>query len=217
MNVIRSFEARHGLKHLAPASIRPSVLTSLYRATGDLKKVQGIANHVQLSTTVSYVEAPEVEQQNRVRIATLQRAFLGHIGGTSPPSADGASPRNDGRTSSPSDAGGPAVSMFGFDCADPLAGIAPGTRAGELCANFLGCFTCPNAVIPRDARTLARLMQARDHLRDAAAHLHPTRWRAVYGPPLTILEEEILPRFSERELAQAQQLVANLLPLPPMR
>jgi hypothetical protein len=217
--VIRAFEARHGLQHFAPASIRPSVLTSLYRATGDLKKVQGIANHVQLSTTVGYVEAPEVELQNRVRIATLQRAFLGHIGGTSrpPEHAKGASARSDGRALSPSDAGGPAVSMFGFDCADPLAGIAPGSRAGELCANFLGCFTCPNAVIPRDSRTLAKLIQARDHLRDAAEHLHPMRWRAVYAPPLKILEEEILPRFSERELLQAQELVANLPVLPPMR
>jgi len=110
-----------------------------------------------------------------------------------------------------------AVSMFGFDCLDPLAGVAPGTRAGELCGNFLGCFTCPNAVIPHDTCTLARLLQARDHLTAAAAHVHPVRWESIYAPPLRILEEDILTRFAAAEIAQAQQLLPELPSLPPLR
>jgi hypothetical protein len=109
------------------------------------------------------------------------------------------------------------VSMFGFDCKDPLAGTAPGTRRGEICTNFMGCFTCPNAVIPPQPRTMARLLQARDHLRAAALTLHPARWQAFYAPQLRILEEDILPRFSTRELAAAVPLVAQLPPLPDLR
>jgi len=107
--------------------------------------------------------------------------------------------------------------MFGFDCKDPFAGVAPGTRRGELCTNFLGCFTCPNAVITADAASLARLLQARDHLRAATSYLHPARWEAIYGPPLRILEEDILTRFSAKELAAAEPLRGVLSPLPELR
>jgi hypothetical protein len=107
--------------------------------------------------------------------------------------------------------------MFGFDCKDPLAGVAPGTRQGELCANFLGCFTCPNAIITADAASLARLLQARDHLRAAAAQIHPARWEAVYAPLLRILEEDILTRFAASELAGATHHRASLPPLPELR
>ena len=107
--------------------------------------------------------------------------------------------------------------MFGFDCKDPFAGIAAESRRGELCTHFLACFTCPNAVIPADARTLARLLQARDHLRAASAYVHPARWQVIYRPPLQILEEDILPRFGAGELAAAEPLRSTLPSLPELR
>ena len=107
--------------------------------------------------------------------------------------------------------------MFGFDCKDPLAGIAPGTRAGELCNHYLGCFTCPNAVITTDPASLARLVQARDHLHAGSQYIHPARWDAIYAPQLRILEEDILTRFSARELAAAAAIRATLPSLPQLR
>jgi hypothetical protein len=112
---------------------------------------------------------------------------------------------------------GRGVTLFGFDCKDPFAGIAPGTRQGDLCVNFMGCFTCPNAVITPDPMSLARLLQARDHLRAAAATLYPARWEVLYAPQLRILEEDILPRFGSRELDAGQRLQAQLPPLPDLR
>jgi hypothetical protein len=64
---------------------------------------------------------------------------------------------------------------------------------------------------------LARLLQARDHLRAASGSLHPARWHAVYAPQLRILEEDILTRFSGRELAAAALLRDTLPPLPELR
>jgi hypothetical protein len=215
---LRQFEARHHLERFTLASIRPTVLTSIYRHSGDLQQARTVANHAQLSTTVRYVRAPEVEAQNRTRIAILQRAFVGHVErGTS---AGGPKTPTAGSRSTPvasASSTGAAVSMFGFDCADPLAGIAPGSRAGELCDSFLGCFTCPNAIISHDPRTLARLLQARDHLKAAAGHLHPARWEAIYAIPLRILEEDILTRFSAGELSQAARLLPELAALAPLR
>ena len=210
------FIVRHGLPHFSLASIRSSVLSSVYRASGDLHQVKLVANHRQLSTTVRYVKTPEVEADNRARIASLQQAFLGHI---SRPHSD-AKPSNGSASRVPRHRAiptGPAVSMFGFDCKDPFAGIAPGTHRGELCTNFLGCFTCPNAVITADRTTLARLLQARDHLRAATAYVHPARWEAIYAPPLRILEQDILTRFTRSELADAAQRLSSLSPLPDLR
>jgi hypothetical protein len=212
-HVIRGdFLPRHGLPPFSLASIRPSVLSTFYRASGDLQQTKVLANHRQIATTVRYVEGPEVEARHRVRVAALQHAFLGHIRGApqEPAHADSAAP-------APSIPHHPAVSMFGFDCKDPLAGVAPSTRPGELCTNFLGCFTCPNAVITGDAPSVARLLQARDHLRAAAARIHPARWEAIYAPPLRILEEDILPRFAAVELSEAAGLQNTLAPLPELR
>ena len=68
-----------------------------------------------------------------------------------------------------------------------------------------------------DPAALARLLQARDHLRSAAASLHPARWEAIYAPPLRILEQDILSRFAPRELSAAAHMVRALPPLPEMR
>jgi hypothetical protein len=213
-HMLKPFCKRHGLPRFSLASIRPGVLSAFYRASGDLRRTGTVANHAHLATTVRYVETPEVQAQHRARILSLQSAFIEHI--EQRQSALSSVPAV---STEPSAAPPPGelVSMFGFGCADPLAGIAPGTHRGRLCTNFMGCFTCPNAIITPDPPTVARLLQARDHLRAAAATLHPARWQAFYAPQLRILEEGILARFSARELAAAQPLLAQLSPLPELR
>ncbi len=211
--MLKDFCQRHGLKRFALASIRPGVLTSYYRATGDLRRVGTIANHANVSTTVRYVDTPEVQARDRARIAGLQSAFVGHIRQQEPKKPNTAGKLCGGNAVPP----GQVVSMFGFDCADPYSGLAPGSHRGELCGNFMGCFTCPNAIITAQPSTLARLLQARDHLRAAACSLHPARWQAFYAPQLRILEDDILPRFASTELADAEPLRAQLPPLPELR
>lgn len=216
--VRRDFLVRHGLPPFSLASIRPSVLSAFYRASGDLRQVKAVANHSHIGTTVRYVEGPQVDAEHRVRVAALQSTFIGHIERPTTRDQRGTPPApkpraSDIQRSQPR----PAVSLFGFDCKDPFAGIAAGSRRGELCTHFLGCFTCPNAVIPSDAATLARLLQARDHLRAATAYVHPARWQVVYRPSLQILEEDILPRFGASELAAAEPLRSSLPSLPELR
>ena len=212
---VRIFCAQHALPAFSLASIRPSVLSAFYRTSGDLRQVRTVANHVRISTTVRYVEAPEVLAQNRTRVAALQSAFVGHFGKHPAPesAADPVATPQVPVALRPAQ----AVSLFGFGCKDPLAGTAPGTRSGELCMNFMGCFTCPNAIITPEPAIVARLLQARDHLRAAATTLHPARWRVMYAPQLRILEEDILTRFSAREIAAAEPLLTQLPPLPELR
>ncbi len=213
-HLLKPFCKRHSLPRFPLASIRPAVLSNFYRAAGDLRRTSAVANHAHLATTVRYVETPEVQAQHRTRIAALQGAFIGHIEQQRP--AVAAEPVVPSEPSAELPPGG-LVSMFGFGCKNPLAGTAPGTHRGEMCTNFMGCFTCPNAIITPDPSTVVRLLQARDHLRAAATTLHPARWQTFYAPQLRILEEDILPRFTARELADAQPLLAQLPPLPDLR
>ncbi len=213
-NLVRIFCKRHSLPAFALASIRPGVLAGFYRATGDLKRTSSVANHANLSTTVRYVETPAVQSRDRSRIADLQMAFVGKLMAPverheidTPTQASEVVQLGDKRL----------ITMFGFDCKDPFAGIAPGSVRGKLCTNFMGCFTCPSAVIPADPKVLAKLVQAAEHLRGAAAALHPARWNTFYAPQLRILEDDILTRFSEKELAAARKLIAELPPLAELR
>lgn len=209
---LKSFIKTHKLTPFSIGSLRPSVLSALYRSTGDLRTVKAMANHASISTTMRYVRGPQVIAQNTARMAALQSALLGHIEPSvdNPPALQAAAPAEPPPP-------GAAVSMFGFSCNDPFSGIAPGTRRGDLCTNFLACLTCPNAVIPTDAPTLARLLHARDHLQAAAAHIHPARWTAIYAPQLRILDEDLLPRFPAAARAEAEGLRLKLSPLLPLR
>jgi hypothetical protein len=78
-HLLAQFCDRHRLAAFALASIRPSVLCSFYRASGDLLRTRAVANHANIATTVRYVEAPVVRRHNHVRIAALQAAFLEHL------------------------------------------------------------------------------------------------------------------------------------------
>ncbi|MEL4382757.1 hypothetical protein, partial [Shewanella algae] len=95
-----------------------------------------------------------------------------------------------------------------------LAGVAEGQRKGELCTAWLGCFTCPNAVIPLNEDVLVRLLATRAALTDARAAMAPERWRLLYAPKLEILERDILPRFCEAMLEAVSRM--SLPQLPPV-
>lgn len=210
------FCARHSLPLFSLSAIRPSVLSSYYRSGADIHEVRAVANHAHISTTVRYVESPEVSAMHRKTISSLQAAFIGHISKSATLSNTSHVTDvkdNDALRQTPAE----AVSFFGFGCSDPLAGVAPGTRRGELCTNFMGCFTCPNAIISPDPVSIARLLQARNHLREAEAALHPARWSVVYAPQLRVLEEDILTRFSSRQLSDGECMLASLPPLPELR
>jgi Phage integrase SAM-like domain len=214
---VRSFADRHGLTGangkplaLAFANLRPTGLTLAYIALGhDVLKTQVLANHASPDTTRRYVDRPVVRAAQAIELGRLQARFVTAI--------------RSGDLSLPSKRGDPSpitsaqnATASGFICADPLAGIAPGQSKGKLCTAWLGCFTCPNAVIPLEADTLARLLRMRDALSEARARLAPDRWRLFYAPKLEILERDVLPRFSTAMHAITAERLATTPPVPPV-
>lgn len=218
--LVRAFAVRHDLRGVdgAPlvltlASFRPTGLALAHAALGhDVTKTQVLANHASADTTMRYVHQPAVRAAQAAGLARLQGRFVAAVrdGGWAAETGDkagaDAAPRVDARNATAS----------GFTCSDPLAGVAPGQRKGRLCTAWLGCFTCPNAVIPLEADTLARLMLMHDALAQARGRMAPDRWGLLYAPKLEILERDVLPRFPVALRVSASELMGQLPPPPPI-
>lgn len=217
---VRAFAERHGLRSfdgaplvLTLASFRPTGLALAHAALGhDVTKTQVLGNHASADTTMRYVHQPAVRAAQAAGLAQLQGRFVAAVrdGGWAAEAGDeggaDAPPRFDARNATAS----------GFTCSDPLAGIAPGQRKGRLCTAWLGCFTCPNAVIPLEAETLARLLRMRDALAEARGGMAPDRWGLLYLPKLEILERDVLPHFPAALHAAASELAGRIQLLPPI-
>ena len=215
---VRVFAMRHGLKGssgrtLALASLRATGLTLAHAALGyDVLKTQVLANHANPDTTRRYVDQPVVRAAQAIELGRLQARFVEAVRtrdmrvlrGHKTPSA--AAPMGSAENATAS----------GFICADPLAGVGPGQSKGRLCTAWLGCFTCPNAVIPLEAGTLARLLKMRDALGDARTRLAPERWHSLYAPKLEILERDVLPRFPANVHAAAHERLNAAPTVPPI-
>lgn len=212
---VRVFVQRHSLVDgtgrplaLTMAALRASGLTLAHEALGhDILKTQVLANHATPDTTQRYVDRPIVRRAQEREIGRLQARFVDLVrgaAGTDGHSADADSQTIDGRH----------ATAAGFICKDPLAGVGEGQKPGRLCTAWLGCFTCPNAVIPLDSDVLARLLSTRAALVAARAVLAPERWRLLYAPKLEILDNDILPRFPpELHLAASGKSIPALPPI----
>lgn len=224
---------RHGLRapsgaplRLTLACLRPTGLALAHVALGgDIAKTQPLANHASLETTRRYVAVPAVRAEGETRLASLQGRFVQIVRSKRALLVPSTADAERGSGAEGLVPGNPAcqkaerldmrnVSGSGFVCADPLSGAGPSQRPGRLCTAWLGCFTCPNAVIPLDAEILARLLHTRNALADARRRLPSERWLFFYAPKLEILERDILPRFGPQLHAAAAALAADM-PMPP--
>lgn len=215
------FISRHRLVHsdgapmrLTFASLRVSGLSLAHAALGcDVLKTQIVANHVSPRTTWRYVAQPVIRATQADTISTLQAAFVSWIrrDPTEIALSLGVPP-----ATAVEIAAGQNATASGFICRDPFAGVAPGQQRGQICVAWLGCFTCPNAVIPLDVDTVARLVRSRDALIAARITVAADRWDLLYAPKLQILEHDILPRFPQQLVAEATGLALLLPQLPPI-
>ncbi|WP_292293758.1 site-specific integrase [Mesorhizobium sp.] len=208
---VRFFAQRHGLVdekgaplELTLAALRTTGLTLAHEALGhDILKTQILANHATPDTTQRYIDRPIVRRAQERIIGDLQVRFVEAVRGTDDEDESDAAPAVDTEY----------ATAAGFICKDPLAGIGEGQKTGRLCTAWLGCFTCPNAVIPLDPDVLTRLLSTRDALVAARQTLAPDRWRLLYAPKLEILEHDILPRFSPELHLAASMKAAPALPV----
>jgi len=196
---------------LVLAFLRPTGLTLAHAALGhDVTKTQALANHADRSTTRRYVAQPVIQAEQAAGLARLQGRFVEAV------RSGRGLVKQAGRMDEVVDVDARSATASGFICSDPLSGIAPGQRKGRLCTAWLGCFTCPNAVIPLEADTLAQLMVMRIALADARTGMSLDRWQLLYAPKLEILERDILLRFPASVHTVAGPMVGQVSSPPPI-
>jgi integrase len=215
VNHVRRFAKRHDLKDeaggrlpLTLVSLRSTGLTLAHAALGfDIFKTQALANHATPDTTQRYVDRPLVRKAQMAALGRLQGHFVEAMRGAT---------SSEPVAKSIADANARHATASGFVCRDPMSGIGSDQTVGRLCTAWLGCFTCPNAVIPMEADVLARLLRTRAALISARAAVAPDRWRLLYAPKLEIIDRDIVPRYSLELQAAALALVGAMPAVPPI-
>jgi len=209
-DALRRLVARHNLRgpdgnplRLRLGMLRSTGLTLLYRKRRDLVGVSRAAGHSSLGVTVRYVLDPETEREHDRLIARRQNALGRLIDGAAVP------------TGEPLEMTGRHAQAVGFACADPMAGRGPRSRPGELCPEWLWPLTDPGLVIPHEPAYLARVLHLRRHLRTARHQMRRDRFDLIYQPLLGLIDNDVLPRFTDaRVIADAESLADTLAPLP---
>lgn len=205
--LLDSFIERHRLPKFDFKDVRRAGAAAHHTAAGSVVAAQRRLNHRSPVTTARYTR---IEDRSSAHDAVIRR-FQGQLmSGTSTRKVEqtvaNRSPRPGHET------------VFGFFCADPFAGTAPGSTAGKQCLQFQRCATCPGALVTLDdARVVARLLATSRSLTDARQRSLKEGWwprfKEAYEPTRLILEQDLLPAIAPavRERALALPTPANLL------
>lgn len=200
--LVKEFAQRHGLPAFQLRDFRVAGAHAHQRASGSLRGAQKRLNHASIATTARYTRLDTLRAEHESRIRHYQGLLVRE------------SMQSPTIVESKSVDGGPAETVFGFKCSDPLSGVARGSRSGEVCLQFHRCATCPGAIIPLDdPRVVARLLEASAALADSRLRALTEGWQAryevLYESTRTILLEEILPAVSDAVRIRAEQLLTR--------
>lgn len=179
--------------------IRPTRLTLEYLRTGNIFRVNRLANHRYLNTTARYIANHFTADRDDAIIAEVQTKLANRSTAVKNTSSTSASLTK------------MAVSR-GFICKDPF--LYRSSRSAKRCPNWLRALFDDSLVIPNETRYVARLLQAREHLRNARLEIDAERFASVYADALCIIESDILPRFPPSSIQEATSIVHSLSPMP---
>lgn len=201
-DLLGRFIAKHGLENFDLAGFRSHVGKAHHEAAGSIDAARERLNHAHVRTTVGYTPLDDRAAFHDRQIIAFQGRLVREAQGKQPRwNADRAATKD-----------GAQETLFGFRCANPYEGRAPGSVSGKLCLQFSKCATCPGALIPMDnVRVVARLLATSKHLEATALRAKKEGWWEryceVYRPTQRVLEKELLPAVSDAVLAKAQQFV----------
>lgn len=193
-NALSGFVKRHNLENFDFRDFRKSSATAHRVAGGTIEIARKKLNHRNSSTTAKYYSGPEdVSQANDAAIVGFQGLLI-NVSAQGKNLKDSCSKFSSehGESSSPSE------TVFGFQCADPFAGIDGRSPKGNRCMHFSQCSTCPGAIIPvDDPLVIAKVISSQIALKDARARAEISGWdlrfNKLYASTLNVIEKEILP------------------------
>lgn len=215
---LADFFYKHNLPKINPSQLRVTGSDRIDELTqGDIFARKTALNHERAQTTQDFYNSDGIRQRNSERIAILQGKYVDWV--RSKGNLDPRVISRDIKDLSPEQveliASGQNATNTGFVCKNPLDSPQPGQVKGKTCLAWLGCFTCSNSIIVLDTQTLARLLQLESHLIEGRVKIHPTRFELFYEPKLQIIQDDLLPRFTDPAVyTEAREILLTLSQLP---
>jgi len=211
-DALREFRSRHGLPKFDLRVFRRAGAKMHHRASRSLAAAKHRLQHADVRTTQEYTPLTDLRSSHDGVILRFQGLLLKNALQSVAAGETSHRPAVGRTIEAP-----PVETTFGFECRDPTGGIAPGSRAGELCTRFTQCATCPGAmVVVDDPACVARLLRTRGHLLKEHARALSEGWSSrfdqLYGPTLRILNSEVLPAVSNHTLEEARAFLGSPLP-----
>lgn len=215
---LADFCHKHNLPKINPSQLRVTGSDRIDELThGDIYARKTILNHESAQTTQDFYTSDGIRQRNSERIAILQGKYVNWVrsNGDFDPRVISKDIEDLSSEQVELIASGQNTTTAGFVCKNPLDSPQPGQSKGKICLAWLGCFTCSNSIIVLDAQTLARLLQLESRLIEGRVRIHPTRFILFYEPKLKIIQDDLLPRFTDPIVqAEAREMLLSLSQLP---
>lgn len=206
---LEGFLKKYNLPNFDPSDFRRFVANTLLVKHQDAFLVKAVLQHKSLRTTKRYVDRNSVAALSADVIKAGQAKILSKVQVARLTSSESGGERR----------GKSFETVFGFSCADPMAGVFPGSRKGVACSHFAGCATCSNAVILIDSDIhVARILQAKSALESAEERSvvdseKMLRFKALYQSTLAIIRNELLPQVPPPVMSRALALTVKLPPI----
>lgn len=204
-NALARFRSEHDLPFFTFVDMRSAVASLVKNHHQSTAAASRLLQHKELATSTRYLKSRESLEHSYERVARFQGQLISSVMLSAKESQELTQKRG---------------TFFGTSCADPLEGIASGSRKGEPCLQYLQCATCKNAiVVPDEPRYVARILKAQSalvHLKSTAADTAdgPVRFRMVYESILTVIERDILAKVDSAVMALAVEVAKELPELP---
>lgn len=213
-NLLNEFIRAHNLPKFTFRTLRVTGIRGTLKATRNVRVVQKLANHERRVSTVEYASERDTIEICNEFISDIQREYRGFLLSDISDAQKMTKTLDIDKETAKAIQAGRNASLSGFNCKNPMEGKAPGTKAGELCINYLACFTCENAVLGNDVRSAARLIQFRDAIIADEPLMRPERYDYLYRWVVEQLNTRILPLYDRAILMAAIELAKTLPVLP---
>ncbi|MGJ9420710.1 hypothetical protein ACHAC9_23605 [Massilia sp. CMS3.1] len=207
-NLLKNFISKNELIDFDFEQCRATNGTLHFEETDDIGVAQRRLNHASPRTTVIYARQSLSRRNDRLISRFQGLLILESENGvpSTPVILPTANPKRQPRLMS---------TLFGFDCKDPFAGIAPGSVPGKRCPKFNGCAGCSGSIVVLDdLHVLAKLLMSSKILGETRNRATAEGWRerfnAVYGGMQEIIDNELLPKANRAMIEKAYLLMGSI-------
>ena len=176
--------------NFAPSDIRPTVLTEIYRARKDVVSVSKVANHKSINTTLLYIVNEETKKENREYLSGKQSEIFEKILN-----------KNENQENESIDVDN--AQNVGFSCKKPIVDK-------KICVNWMAELTNPELIIPADSKYLSKIIALENSIKNAKNLMEKDRFSLLYAPILNVIENEILPKFDKKIIAESKILAKEI-------